>query len=173
MLWIGHSSEFSSKNFCSPLVDLVVEAIASAGSLGRGCYLEACCLSNRLTWFIGDRYLEVCCWGDRLCCWRFIEGSHSNSSEILEIGFQYLEERDRCVWQKAIASGNGMVWLPELKRSLLVQQIVDMERLLKLFSGRRSLEAEGRYESVLIQLYRLDELMDEYAQYDTRNSRFE
>jgi hypothetical protein len=41
---------------------------------------------------------------------------------------------------------------------------------LEYFEDLRSLEAEGRYETVLIQLYQLDKLMDEHAQYDTRNS---
>ena len=40
---------------------------------------------------------------------------------------------------------------------------------LKYFEDLRSLEAEGRYEAVLIQLYQLDKLMDEHAQYDPRN----
>jgi hypothetical protein len=41
---------------------------------------------------------------------------------------------------------------------------------LEYFEDLRSLEAEGRYEVVLIQLYQLDKLMDEHAQYDIGNS---
>ncbi|MBD2123266.1 plasmid replication protein, CyRepA1 family [Trichocoleus sp. FACHB-262] len=47
----------------------------------------------------------------------------------LAIGRQYLEERDSRILQNAIASGNGTVWLPDLRGSLLIQQIVGMERL--------------------------------------------
>ncbi|MBW4489956.1 MAG: DUF3854 domain-containing protein [Trichocoleus desertorum ATA4-8-CV12] len=47
----------------------------------------------------------------------------------LSLGRQYLEERDSRILQNAIASGNGTVWLPDLKGSLLIQQIVGMERL--------------------------------------------
>jgi len=93
----------------------------------------------------------------------------------LFIGCWYLEQRDSASGKtrSPLVMARCGCWLPELKRSLLVQQIVSMEQLLKLYIGRRSLKSEGRYETVLIQLYQLDKLMDEYAQYDTRNSRLE